>query len=105
MKDAPPLSALLCISHSCVDFCGGGNSGWVGLQLYSAAERETIPFTETQSDTGRIAPNLRGSRVRSYLMDEKTPTKAERRFLKNFIAVLMVRLSHEDLRQESELLI
>ena len=29
------------------------------------------------------------------------PTKYERRFLKNFIAVLMVRLSHEDLRQES----
>src|SRR5271154_3277953 len=98
----PPFCALLCISHSCVDFCGGGNSGWVGLQLYSTAERET---TETQSDTGRIAPNLRGSRVRSCLMDEKTPTKAERRFLKNFIAVLMVRLSHEDLRQESELLI
>ena len=34
-----------------------------------------------------------------------TPTYYERRFLKNFIAVLMVRLSHEDLRQESESLI
>ena len=52
-------------------FGGGGIGGSVGLQLYRGAElRETISFSqENQSDTVRIAPNLRGSRIRYFLVD------------------------------------